>query len=50
MSPEDETPEYDRYEDDESPPIKFEDRDDIDQNAIDMYLMHQFHSQSPVKS
>jgi hypothetical protein len=36
--PEDETPEFARYEDDEYPPMKVEDRDDIDQEAIDMYL------------
>jgi hypothetical protein len=35
--PEDETPEYDRYEDHKNSPIQVEDRDDIDQNAIDMY-------------
>ncbi|KAG7370183.1 reverse transcriptase RNA-dependent DNA polymerase [Nitzschia inconspicua] len=36
--PQDDTPEYERYEDDDSDPINVEDRDDVDQNAIDMYL------------
>jgi hypothetical protein len=36
--PEDETPEYERYEDDMNPPVKVEDRDDVDQDAIDLYL------------
>ena len=36
--PEDETPEYDRYEDDDTPPIEDVDREDVDQDAIDMYL------------
>ena len=36
--PEDATPEYDRYEDDENEAIPIVEQDDVDQDAIDMYL------------
>jgi hypothetical protein len=36
--PEDETPEYECYEDDMTKPVEPVDRDDIDQHAIDMFL------------
>lgn len=36
--PEDETPEHERYEDDDTTNNVIEDRDNVDQQAIDMYL------------
>jgi hypothetical protein len=36
--PEDETPEHERYEDDDTTNTVIEDRDDVNQQAIDMYL------------
>jgi hypothetical protein len=36
--PQDETPEYEVYEDDHTPPLNIPERDDVDQNAIDRYL------------
>jgi hypothetical protein len=36
--PDDETPEYERYEDDMEPPIDAVDRDDFDEDAFDPYL------------
>ena len=36
--PEDETPEYERYEDDMTKPVESVDREDVDQDAIDMFL------------
>jgi hypothetical protein len=36
--PEDETPEYERYEDDEDPGVPTVERDDFDKDAVDMYL------------
>jgi hypothetical protein len=47
--PEDETPEHERYEDEDSTQTFIEGRDDVDQQIIDMYLHAEVLLPSPAK-